>query len=272
MRGIPGFLRSVTEWMLRLSDVTDNDVSTSKHGFTPKAPNDTTKFLRGDGAWATPSSSAGAADPIIYTDRSWEHYADTDGTSYSSTGLDFTISGTGSSLADNDNDGRWIRNTTGGVSGNTAQLQAISGMVGQRSWSLIHGARMKTFSTISSMRFWCGLFSAAPEASDDPSAHLAAFRYSTNASDTDWMCCVKDGTTLNAQSSGVSVAADTMYLFRVETDSSEVRFYINGSLVYTHSSNLPGINTALGYHIGVTTLTGASRSWRYCRQFARYRG
>lgn len=32
-------------------DTTDLDVSTSKHGLCPKAPNDTTKFLRGDGTW-----------------------------------------------------------------------------------------------------------------------------------------------------------------------------------------------------------------------------
>jgi hypothetical protein len=33
-------------------DNTDLDVSTSRHGLVPKAPNDTKKFLRGDGTWA----------------------------------------------------------------------------------------------------------------------------------------------------------------------------------------------------------------------------
>jgi len=41
-----------------LSDVTTLNVSTSKHGYVPKAPNDTAKFLRGDATWATPSGSA----------------------------------------------------------------------------------------------------------------------------------------------------------------------------------------------------------------------
>lgn len=35
-------------------DTTDLDFSTSKHGLCPKAPNDTTKFLRGDASWAVP--------------------------------------------------------------------------------------------------------------------------------------------------------------------------------------------------------------------------
>lgn len=43
----------ITEATLSLSDVTTADVSTTKHGFAPKAPNDTTKYLRGDGIWAT---------------------------------------------------------------------------------------------------------------------------------------------------------------------------------------------------------------------------
>jgi len=44
---------------LTLSDNTTNDVSTTKHGFAPKAPNDTTKFLRGDGTWAVPNNNEG---------------------------------------------------------------------------------------------------------------------------------------------------------------------------------------------------------------------
>jgi predicted small secreted protein len=43
----------VTDANLITSDITTNNVSTTKHGFVPKAPNDTTKFLRGDGTWAT---------------------------------------------------------------------------------------------------------------------------------------------------------------------------------------------------------------------------
>jgi hypothetical protein len=46
----------VTDANMTTSDITTNDVSTSKHGFAPKAPNDTTKFLRGDGTWAVPAS------------------------------------------------------------------------------------------------------------------------------------------------------------------------------------------------------------------------
>lgn len=44
---------TVTDANLSMSDITTNNVSITQHGFVPKAPNDTTKFLRGDGTWAT---------------------------------------------------------------------------------------------------------------------------------------------------------------------------------------------------------------------------
>lgn len=46
---------AVTDGLLITSDITTNNVSTTKHGFTPKAPNNTTQFLRADATWATAS-------------------------------------------------------------------------------------------------------------------------------------------------------------------------------------------------------------------------
>jgi len=43
----------LTEGALNLADVTTNDVSITKHGFVPKAPNNTSTYLRGDATWAS---------------------------------------------------------------------------------------------------------------------------------------------------------------------------------------------------------------------------
>lgn len=48
---------TITDANLSTSDITTNNVSTSKHGFAPKLPNNTTQFLRGDGTWASPAVS-----------------------------------------------------------------------------------------------------------------------------------------------------------------------------------------------------------------------
>lgn len=47
-------LAQPTEADLSMSDITTNDVSITKHGFVPKAPNDITKFLNGLGTFTAP--------------------------------------------------------------------------------------------------------------------------------------------------------------------------------------------------------------------------
>lgn len=49
----------VTEAMQVLADNTTQDVSTARHGYVPKAPNNTTTFLRGDATWAAPAGGSG---------------------------------------------------------------------------------------------------------------------------------------------------------------------------------------------------------------------
>lgn len=53
--GFPSF-SAVVEGDISLSDVTTDNVSTTAHGFAPKAPNDTSKFLNGAGAYAVPGT------------------------------------------------------------------------------------------------------------------------------------------------------------------------------------------------------------------------
>jgi hypothetical protein len=50
-----GYLQLVLDTDLTFSDVTTGDVSTAKHGYAPKAPNDVTKVLNGAGAYAVNS-------------------------------------------------------------------------------------------------------------------------------------------------------------------------------------------------------------------------
>lgn len=64
---------SITEAMQLIADNTTNDVTISAHGYVPKAPNNTTQFLRGDATWSTiPNTSwttiIKSADEIRNTD------------------------------------------------------------------------------------------------------------------------------------------------------------------------------------------------------------
>lgn len=53
-------------------DNADLNVSTAKHGLCPKAPNDTTKFLRGDADWAVPPGGGAAGYGMTIVDEPFD--------------------------------------------------------------------------------------------------------------------------------------------------------------------------------------------------------
>ena len=59
----------VTDALLSFTDITTNNVSISKHGFTPKLSADSTLFLNGQGEWTVPPGTAGG---ITYSSDSTE--------------------------------------------------------------------------------------------------------------------------------------------------------------------------------------------------------
>lgn len=63
---------NVNDTDVAFTDNTTSDVSTTKHGYAPKAPNDTAKFLRGDGSWATAPGRLRAA-PYTYVSGTGTH-------------------------------------------------------------------------------------------------------------------------------------------------------------------------------------------------------
>jgi len=57
---------SITETKQILADNTTNDVSTSKHGYAPKLPNDATKFLDGTGNYSVPAGGVTSASSNLF--------------------------------------------------------------------------------------------------------------------------------------------------------------------------------------------------------------
>ncbi len=135
----------------------------------------------------------------------------------------------------------------------------------QRQFKPYFRMRIKTPASLTSIRGWFGFFSGSPAASNDPAGlHLMAFRYAQGV-DTNFMCCTKDGSTINAVSSGVLVAANTIYTLEMITNAAgNIEFYINGTLVYTSSSNLPTSSTTMGnigYYGTATTAVQITMFW-----------
>ncbi len=89
-------------------------------------------------------------------------------------------------------------------------------------------------------------------ASDTPSSSkFAGFRYSSTAGDTNFQCCTSDGSTQTTVDSGVAADLNS-HLFAIEFDDAgpNVKFYIDGTLVATITTNLPPSGTVLAYQAG----------------------
>ena len=110
----------VTDANMTTSDITTNDVSTAKHGFAPKAPNDTTKFLRGDGTWAVPASGSTTIPQtdILYVDA----ILGANDTSAGRGNIDKPYATVEYLLANNTNTGTVTGNTTSG----SATISSVS--------------------------------------------------------------------------------------------------------------------------------------------------
>lgn len=103
-------------------------------------------------------------------------------------------------------------------------------------------------------RYWFGLTdqtATTMAGADDPAGNYAAFRYSS-ALDTNWRCVTKDNTTQGTSDSAIAVGTTAVLLSLIATPSS-VKFYINGTLNTTRTTNLPGSAACRAVAYGETT-------------------
>ena len=128
-------------------------------------------------------------------------------------------------------------------------------------WGPVMTACIATDVAITDVRIWVGMFSADPMGAADPTLHLAAFRYDTAADGTAfWRCVTEDGTTINVTTTTIAIAIDTVYNLRIDArNSASIKFYINGVLAATHTTNLPTSTTDLDAYAELRNLAAASK-------------
>jgi hypothetical protein len=118
---------------------------------------------------------------------------------------------------------------------------------------------MGRLAALPQLRSWIG-FCAGSAASffaagDLPAINFVAFRYSVN-SDTTWQAIVGDGASTTVVDTGIAPSATVAQTFRIEWDraGSQVKFYIDSTLVATINTTLPASGTNMHVVAGVTTL------------------
>lgn len=133
----------------------------------------------------------------------------------------------------------------------------------RRDWFPRIKMRMQLGATITTARWHTGCYSGNPQANAGLAAGSfkgAGFAYDTAVDGTaNWRSLTSDGTTDTRTDTGVAFTANAAYDLMIEFDTSEIRFYINGVKVTTHTTNLPGSTQLLAPVQMVTTLANAAR-------------
>lgn len=210
----------VRENGLWLSDSTEWNVSTSRHGFMPKLPGDTSKYYRGDGQFA--ALSAGAAPPPNDRYVSGVEWASGVVGQFVNNGIP-SPSGTGTTTNGDDSDGHAIQmniNAAAGTPTNRRSSAAFS-----RQGESAFYCRIKTGSDITACSLYFGFSSTIHSGTGQPSGHAALWRYHTTDDGTAfWRTMTRDGTTPFVTTTSEPIAASTLYELAVEMDPSECRF------------------------------------------------
>ena len=219
---------------------------------TPTAFN----FLRGDGTWANSPDKP----PSQFKQFAWLHDAGTNTLASWNSSLGPGTFGTLQGRY-NDNTGEYLSYTSSASIGGSAGWNSAFNLF-QTQWKLIATMIIRTNNTadITNTRLTVGLGSGDISASDNPALHLMGFRYSTSSDGTAfWRTYTKDGTTLNVQVTTVPITIFTRYVLKIDASNpASIKFYINGVLTNTHTTNLPSPTQALGLTMLNTTLTTAS--------------
>lgn len=191
-------------------------------------------------------------------------------------------SGLGGVAVSLEEDASWIRLFTSATSGHGAAYR--NGQYGTP-WSEAsdHVTRIGFGNTwklqvrtddadIADTRIWVGFSNVSPAThlDDTPDGFDIAFRYSTAEGDTNWMCVAINGTgaTGTYTDSGVAVVANTEVTLEVRTSPGEAKYYIDGDLVATITTNLPSATQGLGWFFMVHNIAAASNKELYFRRLS----
>lgn len=237
-------------------------------GGTAGAETEVVVGLDGQALYADSTQATGlawGAGSDLYANREMQALANAGAATLTTVGFTAAPTVTGTQTSTDDADGPWNNFASGAVSGNVGGLNSAA-TVAQRNWNPEFVAYIKLPATITSCRYWIGLFSGAPTGADtNASVHAAGFRFSTGAGDTTWQCVTCDGSTQSTVDSTVAATASTAYRLRVRLQASQVLFYVNDVLRRTATVNLPAVATMLSWYATVTTTASQADNLKISR-------
>lgn len=218
----------------------------------PGSSSGSTRFLREDATWAVPSGSGGTSGASTSLRSAKPCYFIADSSGVRTTGIGGTSTIMGSTFTTN------FGGTASMAPGGEVRTSGVAGSLAGyyhstsdfRTGNSIQCQVVMAVNTrvSSDIRWWVGMTTGgAPTTtfggSDSPATvKYACFRFSSTASDVHFQCICSDGTSTTIVDSGITPVVSTSYRFGIVCDDvgGSVKFYINGSLVATISTHLPG--------------------------------
>ena len=94
-------------------------------------------------------------------------------------------------------------------------------------------------------QFEIGLSTATtPTALQASSAHYCSIKYDAGTS-ANFIASNANGTSATSTTSAVAAAVGTWYTFMIISNETSIKFYVNGTLIATHTTNLPNATTEI---------------------------
>jgi hypothetical protein len=160
-----------------------------------------------------------------------------------------TLSGTAANLSDST--GHYVQLTASGAATAGVDIATTECLKTEIAPIVTFVVKPGATLPIATERIWVGFASASLATADSPTgAHVMAFRYAPTADATAfWRCVTNDGgaDTGTETTTTAAIAVSTRYVLTIDaTDSASIKFYVDGALVATHTTNLPTATTAMG--------------------------
>lgn len=238
-----------TDATLSMSDITTNNVSTTQHGFAPKAPNNTTTFLRGDATYAAPAggSSTMVGYSTLLSAAGEVDETDTSGgtTVFGTSGAQMDVTTTAGSRTESS---RTVLNFTTldfSVDSQFSTLYKATNVASPGAASIVHGYAQTNAADITFTTEHYGVEMAM--ATGDNEA------FASNGS----------GTTQTRTSMGI---ANSKHITCIFDTGVNVKFYDGTTLDATHTTNLPTgayANGPVSLTFGFTNKNGSDAGTLY---------
>lgn len=171
----------------------------------------------------------------------------------------------------NETQGQFANLASAATTNSEAGLQAF----GTKPWRLgylpVREFVIKTGSVgadITVCRIRAGLYSGGPLAADALGVNGVGFRYCPATDGTAFWRTESFGGAETVTATSVAIVADTYYHLAIDaTDPTSVKFYINGTLVATHTTNLPATTTDMGWLCRMITLEDVAKNLKISSTF-----